>query len=77
MFSLEAVRKAVGGVINSSVASSIWKEEFRRALDTRPHYVEDWLEKRPGCDGCSRQVITTYNIFSQLMIDRLHADMTE
>lgn len=48
------VQNAINGLINGSIASSIWREEFRAALDARPELEMYAIEYSPGCDGCNK-----------------------
>lgn len=54
LFSIKQVRRSIEGIIDSGIASSIWREEFRHAIDTRPDLEIYQSVTAPGCEGCNK-----------------------
>lgn len=55
-YSIAQVRRKIDGVVDSAIASSIWRTEFRAALDERPELDLTVIEYMQGCQGCNRSV---------------------
>lgn len=53
-FSQLQVQNAIDGLINGSIASSIWLADFRAALDERPELAMYAIPMTNGCDGCNK-----------------------
>lgn len=53
-FSIRTLRNATGGLVDGAVASSIWQERFRRAVDTRPDLYMEKIHRIEGCEGCNK-----------------------
>lgn len=46
-------RRKLTGLRDSSVASSIWRPNFKKVLEKYPELEEDHMEyANPGCDAC-------------------------
>lgn len=53
-YSQSQMQNAIVGLINGSITSSIWKEDFRAALDARPQLEMYEIPYSPGCEGCNK-----------------------
>ncbi|KZT52461.1 hypothetical protein CALCODRAFT_520703 [Calocera cornea HHB12733] len=50
---LNALRRSIGSTRESLVASSVWRPEFRKVLETKPKlWQERMITSWPGCDAC-------------------------
>lgn len=50
---LQIARRKLSGMRDSLVASSIWRSDFKKSLETFPEFEVHHLEySEPGCDAC-------------------------